>query len=500
MKTTVFGITICVMVPLSGVGLSPCCAAPDSQPADQFTLVYNVNNSGYIDVCGCKRKEVKQGSLTRRASFLTQLRATGRELLLLDGGSAFFKIGKRVPKELRGEAIRKAQLIVESYNRMGYQAMAVGPFDLAAGLDVTRKLEKRAKFPFLSANLFDKDTGKRIFKPHVVFNVNGVRVGVVGLTLATMTRPFLQKVGPNIDARDPMEYLQKSLAELADDNTDVVVLLSHVREETNWKMIDEIPGIQIVVDPYINYGNHHTWIKDPEWLTRRGDSVFLRSDGQGARMGVLDVEMTKKRQPLVSMVDVTEIEERIAANEANEDEKLKLAKWKGFNSFYFQKISLEPHFRTDPGIDLLVEEWKKNVDPSKIAEHKSELRPEEYLTASKCAKCHQTQHDWWKKTKHSTALASLARTGDHQRFDSIGCHTRGYGKAFLDTTNVGQYANVQCESCHGTNVAHAADPHNNPYRKITRQDCIWCHNKEQTLKNFPFLQSRRLVACPSSKS
>ena len=48
-----------------------------------------------------------------------------------------------------------------------------------------------------------------------------------------MTRPFLQKVGPNIDARDPMEYLQKSLAELAEDNTDVVVLLSHVREETN---------------------------------------------------------------------------------------------------------------------------------------------------------------------------------------------------------------------------------------------------------------------------
>ena len=34
-----------------------------------LTLVYNVNNAGYIDVCGCKHKEGRQGSITRRASF-----------------------------------------------------------------------------------------------------------------------------------------------------------------------------------------------------------------------------------------------------------------------------------------------------------------------------------------------------------------------------------------------------------------------------------------------
>ena len=52
----------------------------DSEESEQrkFTLVFNVNNGGYIDVCGCKHKEVRQGSLTRRASFLRQFRATGR--------------------------------------------------------------------------------------------------------------------------------------------------------------------------------------------------------------------------------------------------------------------------------------------------------------------------------------------------------------------------------------------------------------------------------------
>ena len=31
--------------------------AGESETAKKFTLVYNINNAGYIDVCGCKHKE-----------------------------------------------------------------------------------------------------------------------------------------------------------------------------------------------------------------------------------------------------------------------------------------------------------------------------------------------------------------------------------------------------------------------------------------------------------
>src|SRR6058998_242553 len=92
-------------------------------PTKNFTLVYTVNNAGYIDVCGCKHKEVRQGSLTRRASFLKQLRATGRDLLLVDGGSSLFALEDRVKESELTEALRKAELIIEAYNRMGYRAM-----------------------------------------------------------------------------------------------------------------------------------------------------------------------------------------------------------------------------------------------------------------------------------------------------------------------------------------------------------------------------------------
>jgi hypothetical protein len=54
-------------------------------------------------------------------------------------------------------------------------------------------------------------------------------------------------------------------------------------------MISKLKDLEIVIDPYIQYGNHHTWIKDDEWVSFRDATLVLRSDGQGARMGVLDV-------------------------------------------------------------------------------------------------------------------------------------------------------------------------------------------------------------------
>ena len=472
--------------------------AVDAEGERKFSLVYNVNNGGYVDVCGCKHKEVRQGSLTRRASFLRQLRATDRDILLLDAGSALFPIGDRVKDEQRHEAVRKAKLIVEAYNRMGYRAMAVGPFDLAAGYDVLKELEKNATFTMLSANLVDKESGALLFKPHTVFDIGGVKVGVVGLTLETMTKVFLGKVAPNLKATDALEAFKKSHDELK-GKVDMVVALSHLREEANRKLIDAFPDVQVLVDPYIQYGNHHTWIKEHEWLSRRGETVLLRSDGQGARLGVLDIEVPHAGKPLVDVFEIADLEEAVEAGTAeNPDEaKKRIASAKDGNPFYFQRISIEPHHLTDPDIDRLVDEWKRNVDPSQVAKLEENLpHKADYLTAGKCQECHQKQYDWWKDTKHANAMASLEATGDHQRFDCIGCHSLGYGTAFLDTTNVGKFGGVQCESCHGTNPKHLEDPKAHGFGRTTRKDCIVCHNKEQTLKEFRYAQARRMVACP----
>ena len=467
------------------------------EPARKLTLVYNVNNAGYIDVCGCKHKEVRQGSITRRASFLRQLRGTGRELLILDGGSSLFQLDERIKEAEMAEAVRKAELIVEAYNRMGYRAMAVGSGDLAAGFDALRKLQAKAKFPFLSANLVEKSTGKPLFPAHAIVEAGGIRVGILGLTLNTMSRAYLAKVAPDVAVEDPLEAARKALDELR-GKADLVVALSHLREETNFELISKLEELEIVVDPCIQYGSHHTWLKDEEWQTFRGDTLLLRSDGQGARLGVLDIRMTAPRGKLVPEERLKQIEEVVAAGKATADEKAELDRSRGRNTFTFQRVSLEPHHLTDPEIDLLVSEWKKNIDPSKVAHLEGQLpKKGEFATVDGCRKCHEKVYEFWKGTKHAHAMASLAATNDQHRFDCVGCHSLGYGLAYLDTSKMGPYAEVQCESCHGTNPGHAQDPARNPFRKITRSDCIVCHNKEQTRSEFNFSDARRKIQCPS---
>ena len=47
--------------------------------------------------------------------------------------------------------------------------------------------QERANFPFLSANIVDEATGRppSWLQPSAVFDVNGVRVGVIGATVRT---------------------------------------------------------------------------------------------------------------------------------------------------------------------------------------------------------------------------------------------------------------------------------------------------------------------------
>jgi len=484
------------LMTLAAVVVTTSCIG--AEPVKEFSLVYNVNNAGYVDVCGCKKKEVRQGSLTRRASFLKQLRTTGRQICLLDGGSSLFAIKDNLKEHEREEAIRKAQLIVESYNRMGYKAMAIGPFDLAGGLDTLRDLEKKAEFVFLSANLVDGNTGELYFKPSVVLEAGGVRLGVIGLTLSTLNKKYLAKVAPNMKVLDPFEAAKKYLAELQ-GKVDLVVALSHLRQENNIKLVSELKELEILLDPYIEYGNHHTWIKEHEWLDFKDETVFLRTDGQGARLGVLDIKFHTPRVKLADAARILELEEAVESKEATADENKELELSRGKNVLQFQRVSIEPHHRSDPEIDLLVEEWKKGINPSDVARLEGRLpNKEDFLTVAKCQTCHEKQYDNWKKTKHSHAMASLVETGDEHRYDCVGCHSLGYGEAYLDTSKIDSYAEVQCESCHGTNPKHLEAPEEYTFGRVKRSDCLVCHNKEQTRTEFSFATAKAKIQCPKS--
>lgn len=451
---------------------------PTDAPGKELQIHFGVNNLGYIDVCGCKHKKVRQGSVTRRASYLSQMRGRGHNVALVDGGNTFFSDKHiRAKEHEKKELIEQSKVLVESMNRMGYHVQTLGHYDFLMGLEHLLALQKLAKFPFVCANLEKKDTGELLFPPTFEFEQGGVKVGVVGLMLSTVQPHYFQKRAPGYHVTDHIAAAKKHVWQLRSRN-DVVLVLSHNTVENNVKLAKEVKGIDFIVDPFLIDGHHKLWLEDDQLMHEEDTTLIARCDSQGARLGIIDLRVVSGGTPFVNRKKTQPVPA-------------------GRSSYEYRRVSIEPHLLEDPEIKLLVESFKK---ASKTFVDVESLPPlpnkDKYLKASTCQACHPVQYDFWAKTKHGTAFASLEETGDQYRQECIGCHVLGYGQTFIAPEHAEPYKDVQCESCHGLNPDHPSNPAAHKWPKIREQACLTCHNERQTRSKFVFPRERAKVACP----
>src|SRR5258708_34485679 len=107
--------------------------------------------------------------------------------------------------------------------------MAVGNHEYNFGLKVLEKARGEAKFPWLSANSYNKGTNEPHYTPYIIKEVNGVRVGVLGLT--TPGIPNWENV-PNyagLEFKETVSEAKKWVAVLREkEKVDVVVIAMHM--------------------------------------------------------------------------------------------------------------------------------------------------------------------------------------------------------------------------------------------------------------------------------
>lgn len=132
---------------------------------------------------------------------------------------------------------------IRGMNLIGYDAMTLGNHEFDKPLDVLRKQEKWAKFPFLAANVYQKSSGQRMFKPWAVFKRMGLKIAVLGLITPDTAR-LSNPAGLNdIEFRDPISEAQKAVAELrASEKPDVIVALTHLGYYADGKHGSNAPG------------------------------------------------------------------------------------------------------------------------------------------------------------------------------------------------------------------------------------------------------------------
>jgi 2',3'-cyclic-nucleotide 2'-phosphodiesterase (5'-nucleotidase family) len=128
-------------------------------------------------------------------------------------------------------------------NSMHYDAMAVGNHEYNFGLKVLEKARSEAQFPWLSANTYEKGTEKTHYKPYVVKEVSGVRVGILGLTTPGIPHWENTQNYAGLEFREPVSEARKWVAMLREqERADVVVIAMHMGLEEDLHTGEINPG------------------------------------------------------------------------------------------------------------------------------------------------------------------------------------------------------------------------------------------------------------------
>jgi 2',3'-cyclic-nucleotide 2'-phosphodiesterase (5'-nucleotidase family) len=328
-----------------------------------LTLIYTSNTLGEVEPCGTCPEGGDNGGLPRRAHYLKTVKEEVKNLLLLDGGDALVISYFGQPSE-REKARKRAEFVLNIYEKLGYDALNVGDTDLGLGVEYLKTLQKKSKIPFLSTNLKEKKTGRPIFKSHLVKEVDGMRIGIIGL-LTPDIHPFIQKELKSYFIEDPIKAALETINRYLAD-CDHVIALAHLTPTEIQTFTKRIPKISIIIG-----GNDRSFI-----LPKQFDhSIYVQTDAFGAHVGRMNLKLIKGSNEFVDILARTMIQKNIKEVQkkmedpqyAKEIEKLqemqkqfheqlkKMPNTEDKNTFESYRTLMHPGMESDKEIEKLID-------------------------------------------------------------------------------------------------------------------------------------------------
>ncbi|ATO32096.1 Mannosylglucosyl-3-phosphoglycerate phosphatase [Dickeya dianthicola] len=164
-----------------------------------------------------------------------EVAGNGGSVLLLSGGD----INTGVPES----DLQDAEPDFRGMNLVGYDAMALGNHEFDNPLTVLRQQEKWAHFPLLSANIYQKSTKKRLFKPYTLFDRQGIKIAVIGLTTDDTAKIGNPEYFHDIEFRKPADEAKKVVEQLRKkEKPDVIIAATHMGHYDNGEHGSNAPG------------------------------------------------------------------------------------------------------------------------------------------------------------------------------------------------------------------------------------------------------------------
>ncbi|WP_314139657.1 bifunctional UDP-sugar hydrolase/5'-nucleotidase UshA [Buttiauxella noackiae] len=232
MKFAVKGVTTALLMAVSLTSAS--ALAWEKDKTYNITILHTNDHHGHF-----WRNEHAEYGLAAQKTLVDSIRKEvaekGGSVLLLSGGD----INTGVPES----DLQDAEPDFRGMNLIGYDAMAIGNHEFDKPLTVLRQQEKWAKFPLLSANIYQKSTGERLFKPWAIFKPQGIKIAVIGLTTDDTAKIGNPENFTDIEFRKPADEAKLVIQELqTTEKPDVLIAATHMGHYDNGDHGSNAPG------------------------------------------------------------------------------------------------------------------------------------------------------------------------------------------------------------------------------------------------------------------
>ncbi|HDR05192.1 MAG TPA: hypothetical protein ENN84_08115 [Candidatus Marinimicrobia bacterium] len=255
------------------------CSADNEK---NITILVSGNNLASLEPCGCNPPV---GGLPRKVAYLKKYDEESLPHIKLEGGNWLFP---SYPARFHSDdyQFKVAKLQAEYYQKIGYNAINIGSYDLQGGLNELKNLANSYNLPFISANLKDRKEFT-VFPGHRIIRVNKINIGVIGICDSYAN-------GSDFTISDAWTALERELSSLRKKVDLIIVLadgLENVRERAARDLSDQI----IWIDSR-SYGRSYA-------LKNEKNLFFIQLGSEGKYIGELDISLKNGQ----SLTDITHI-------------------------------------------------------------------------------------------------------------------------------------------------------------------------------------------------
>ncbi|PIZ15828.1 hypothetical protein COY51_04105 [Candidatus Desantisbacteria bacterium CG_4_10_14_0_8_um_filter_39_17] len=328
-----------------------------------ITILFTNSTNGMLRACPtCPN--LLYGGLARRATLINEYRSKYKNILLLDSGDLFPVIA---PKE-------RAEYTLKAVTLMKYDAIGIGDQEFTYGKDFLLQKMKEVNFPFISSTIaYVKDITKEdspqshlFAKPYIIKEIAGLKILIAGVISNRAFIFFPKEKIEGLTILEPSAELRKILSELR-DKVDFVILLSHLGDESDEKLAQEVEGIDLIIG-----GHTQTLIEEP---LKVGRTIIVQAGKNGEHLGEITLNISKGDSPIFNSSRVnsatTSSSRAISATTSSSRAISATTSSSRVNSattiVNYKLTLLTDKISDDPEIAKLVEEYDKWQETARLA-------------------------------------------------------------------------------------------------------------------------------------